>query len=146
MIEQKNKSLARPRRAMPPLPRHSLPQPWRAARGANRCARWGQASVKSAPLRQKITDYFPRHTGTSNSSKCLLKSMLKRQTVRVYQSVENRLEIKKLIEEQKQVLKRLEGELAKAKRVSVRAVMRQETIKYYLGMPLSCGLLREVNM
>jgi len=25
MIEQKNKSLARPRRAMPPLPRRSLP-------------------------------------------------------------------------------------------------------------------------
>ena len=138
MIEQKNKSLARPRHAMPPLPRRSLPQPWRAARGANRCARWGQASVKSAPLRQEITDYFPRHAGAmSNSSKLLLKSMLKRQTVRVSQSVENRLKIKKLIEEQKQVLKCLEGELAKAKRVSVRAVMRQENIKYYLGMPLS---------
>ena len=52
-------------------------------------------------------------------------------------SVEKRLQIKKLIEEQKQVLKCLEGELAKAKRVSVRAVMRQENIKYYLGMPLS---------
>ena len=63
--------------------------------------------------------------------------MLKRQTGRVTMSVEKRLQIKKLIEEQKQVLKCLEGELAKAKRVSVRAVMRQENIKYYLGMPLS---------
>ena len=133
-----NESLARPRRAMPRLLRRSLPQPWRAARGANRCARSGQASVNSAPLRQKITDYFPRHAGAmSNSSKLLLKSMLKRQTVRVSQSVENRLKIKRLIEEQKQVLKCLEGELAKAKRVSVRAVMRQENIKYYLGMLLS---------
>ena len=138
MIEQKKKSLARPRQALPPLPRRALPQPWRAARGANRCARSGQESVKSAPLRQKITDYFPCHAGAmSNSSKLLLKSILKRQTVRVSQSVENRLKIKKLIEEQKQVPKCLEGELAQAKRVSVRAVMRQENIKYYLGMPLS---------
>ena len=133
-----NESLARPRRAMPRLLRRSLPQPWRAARGANRCARSGQASVNSAPLRQKITDYFPRHAGAiPNSSKLLLKTMLKRQTGRVTMSVEKRLQIKKLIEEQKQVLKCLEGELAKAKRVSVRAVMRQENIKYYLGMPLS---------
>ena len=63
--------------------------------------------------------------------------MLKRQTVRVSQSVENRLKIKKLIEEQKQVLKGLEGELAKAMRMSVHAIMRQENIKYYLSMPLS---------
>ena len=95
--------------------------------------------MKSAPLRQTYLEsgwnrYAP---AMSKSSKLLLKSMLKRQTVRVSQSVENRLKIKKLIEEQKQVLKCLEGELAKAKRVSVRAVMRQENIKYYLGMPLS---------
>ena len=95
--------------------------------------------MKSKPLRQThLESGWNRHAGAmSNSSKRLLKSMLKRQTVRVSQSVENRLKIKKLIEEQKQVLKCLEGELAKAKRVSVRAVMRQENIKYYLGMPLS---------
>ena len=38
---------------------------------------------------------------------------------------------------QKQVLKGLEGELAKAMRVSVHAFMRQENIEYYPSMPLS---------
>ena len=95
--------------------------------------------MRSAPLRQTYLESgWNRYAGAmSNSSKLLLKTMLKRQTGRVTRSVEKRLQIKKLIEEQKQVLKCLEGELAKAKRVSVRAVMRQENIKYYLGMPLS---------
>ena len=110
----------------------------RAARELNIIAHLesGWAHLESAPSLQTYLEsgwnrYAP---AMSKSSNLLLRTMLKRQTVRVGQSVENRLKIKALLRKEKkqEKIEALEVELAKAKRVSVQAFLRQEKIKHCL--------------
>ena len=69
--------------------------------------------------------------GLSGKPKTLLKSMLKKQVVRVWQAVKKDLKITKQVKKQEKVLKILKSELKEAKRVFGRLFQRQQDIKYY---------------